>query len=362
MLLRNLFFALLLKASTVSAYPTCQLDEECVRLCDCSPLRGILKPRGMTVTEIHVFKDRQCGLAPRGDALLLRVYICCPKQSWILPNSQMCGQTPPAFHVVAGREAPLNGFPWIAMLLYRSSRDWSLVPKCAGSLITNRFVLTAAHCLDIDGFELRTVRLGEHNTSSNPDCANMLGRWRCTARHLEINVDKSISHKDYRVVGGKHYNDIALLRLQYPVRYTPEIQPVCIKPVPEFRNFSFENETMQIAGWGYSQWQSMSNVLLQAYVKGRSADECSGYAKDVLGFDRDSQICAGGQDGTDTCDGDSGGPLMATMGWGVDEFNYLAGITSYGARFGRTCGYGPAVYTKTSHFIEWIEWNMYTNQ
>jgi len=43
------------------------------------------------------------------------------------------------------------------------------------------------------------------------------------------------------------------------------------------------------------------------------------------------------------------------MGWGVDEFVYLAGITSYGFN---QCGDWPAAYTKTSSYINWIQWGM----
>lgn len=114
---------------------------------------------------------------------------------------------------------------------------------------------------------------------------------------------------------------------------------------------------MQIAGWGLSHKQGYSNVLLQAYVNGRNADECS-LSEPSLGLDKETHICAGNLGGNDTCKGDSGGPLMAIMERGDEEFVYLAGITSYGYS---QCGYGPAAYTKTSKFVEWILWNMYTN-
>lgn len=61
-----------------------------------------------------------------------------------------------------------------------------------------------------------------------------------------------------------------------------------------------------------------------------------------------NQICAGGVYGYDTCDGDSGNPLMkiATNTWVVE------GIVS----FGLGCGLEgfPAVYTKVSNYEDWI--------
>jgi len=100
--------------------------------------------------------------------------------------------------------------------------------------------------------------------------------------------------------------------------------------------------------------QSSSNVLLYANIQGRNPDECS-RSYSFLGINKETQICAGGQNRKDTCKGDSGSPLMATMGWGVDEFVYLAGITSYGFN---QCGDWPAAYTKTSSYINWIQWGM----
>ncbi|XP_017008644.3 spaetzle-processing enzyme-like [Drosophila takahashii] len=246
----------------------------------------------------------------------------------------------------------------MAMLLYINphSSAQSPVSKCAGSLISNRYVLTAAHCVDINGFNIHSVRLGEHDTSSNPDCPMQLdGRRVCAPPHLEIKVEVIIKHEHYRTFGGKHYNDIALLRLQFPVRYTHQIQPICILPEYEFSNPFFDDYNLQIAGWGISHWNTFSTLLLYANIRGRNPDECS-IRYPSLGFHKETQICAGGQNGADTCRGDSGSPLMATMGRGVDEFVYLAGITSYG---NNQCGYGPAVYTKTAKYIDWIRWNMW---
>ena len=77
-------------------------------------------------------------------------------------------------------------------------------------------------------------------------------------------------------------------------------------------------------------------------------------------IDPDSQICAGGEKGKDSCNGDSGGGLFWRKGTLEDADSaepwYLIGIVSFGSR---SCGIGrPAVYTRVSAFLGWIETNM----
>nr|AAO01000.1 CG12133-PA [Drosophila erecta] len=286
--------------------------------------------------------------------LVYNVHVCCPKD---LPDSSVCGQSPPIFYIVGGKDAQLNQFPWTALLLYKRdiARPWTTSPRCAGSLITNRYVLTAAHCLTVTRFTEIGVRLGEHNLETNPDCIWLLKK-KCAKPHVDIDVSLAIVHKQYHTRDGRHYNDIALLRLARPVIYTAGIKPICIRPDFEIARSSFENHTLEIAGWGDSSRQQYSSVLLHGTIRGMSPENCLTQFP-TLRVDRDIQICAMGRDGTDTGRGDSGGPLMASVGRADHQFYYLAGITSYGGD-ASSYGCGPAVYTKTSSYIWWIKWNM----
>ncbi|EDW43353.1 spaetzle-processing enzyme [Drosophila sechellia] len=344
----------------VSASASCNPGEKCISLANCTSLLPFLKPHIMTPAERAVFEGRQCGFDSTGQELVNRVQICCPEMGHILPNNSICGPIIPTFRIIGGYETQPNEMPWMALILYAQSSssvsNERLVPKCSGSLITNRYVLTAAHCLKITEWDLRRVRLGEHNILSNPDCfSNMNGVKQCAPRHLEIDIDQRIEHEQYMVIKQRHYNDIALLRLKFPVRFTDEIKPICVQHGYMLSNPSFSNHKLGIAGWGFSHKEGYSNVLLKAQVDGRNTDECS-LSDPYLGFDKETQICAGFRGGNDTCKGDSGGPLMAR---GNGYFVYLAGITSYGYS---ECGSGPAAYTRTSKFIKWIQWKMYTTR
>jgi secreted trypsin-like serine protease len=66
----------------------------------------------------------------------------------------------------------------------------------------------------------------------------------------------------------------------------------------------------------------------------------------------ESQICAGGVRGHDTCRGDSGGPLQTSHHDAPCVYD-IVGLTSYGSYMCGTTSYG--IYTKISAFLDWIE-------
>ncbi|XP_043065159.1 LOW QUALITY PROTEIN: melanization protease 1 [Drosophila ficusphila] len=220
--------------------------------------------------------------------------------------------------IVGGSMAAPNEFPWMAMLFYQNLTTFTSISYCAGSLINNRYVLTAAHCVhDLPGdLILKKVRFGEHNISTNPDCN--IRRTYCAPRHVEINVESIILHSQLNKSPRKRFeNDIALVRLKIPIRYTKEIRPICIEGhynIPA-------NATFLIAGWGKTEDRSRSEVLMRTTIQNRRPQVCMGEFTNV-DFDPRSQICAGGLDGNDTCSGDSGAPLMMFIGHGFDQVVY----------------------------------------
>ena len=86
-----------------------------------------------------------------------------------------------------------------------------------------------------------------------------------------------------------------------------------------------------------------------------SKEQCT--AKNANFIPRDTQMCAGGIQGEDSCRGDSGGGLFIQDS--KEKKNtpwYLIGIVSFGSR---ECGNGRAgLYTRVSEFIPWIKNNM----
>jgi secreted trypsin-like serine protease len=193
---------------------------------------------------------------------------------------------------------------------------------CGGTLIKNRWVVTAAHCVRY-GTPARIV--GGTNDLSRPG-------WTRT-------VEKVFTPQ----INAVGMNDIALLRLNIPVNNSPET--VMIN-----RNASMPaaGTTTETLGWGATAEGSpmQQTHLRNTTIPAVSAAACrSSYGTRIT----DSVVCAGLlQGGRDSCQGDSGGPLFS----GVPGKRTLVGIVSWGAGCARPGMYG--VYTRVSYYASWI--------
>ncbi|XP_017131038.1 venom protease-like [Drosophila elegans] len=108
---------------------------------------------------------------------------------------------------------PLFSSPWLAKIRTETYSEFF----CAGSLINERFVLTAASCIYNQGKLI--VRLGEFDGYKKNSNHNYI--------YEDIKVRGAIIHRSY--FQKNHQNNIGLLRLQEDVVYKPHIQPICIE-------------------------------------------------------------------------------------------------------------------------------------
>ncbi|KAM3936830.1 plasma kallikrein-like [Leptodactylus fuscus] len=234
----------------------------------------------------------------------------------------------PKRRIVGGSNSSLGEWPWqVSMHLKLSSSRH----VCGGSIISNQWIVTAAHC----------VVLWPVPTFWNI-YAGFVNQSQITAATPVLHIDQIIIHPGY--TGTESGNDIALLKLKTPIAYNDQQQAICLPP----RRDSFVLPSMcWITGWGYTEESgTTSDVLQKAEVPPKSQAECQQSYSEII---TNKVLCAGYKHGQiDSCKGDSGGPLTCE----VDKKWYLIGITSWGEGCARPDK--PGVYTKVTEYTEWI--------
>ncbi|GJQ73802.1 hypothetical protein Trydic_g18742 [Trypoxylus dichotomus] len=226
---------------------------------------------------------------------------------------------PDAF--LGGRDSIAKENPHMAVLGYGKPDDiqW----QCGGSLISQEFVLTAAHCLYSRLGELKFVRLGELDLASTTDDADP----------QDFLVKRTYRHPSYN--GVAKYHDIALVQLHQPAKLTAYVKPICL-PITENITYMIP----KAMGWGLTSLDACRKIY------GTSFEFREGILDKL-------QLCANGGDIiSDTCPGDSGGPLeIRNDQYEFSSFPEIVGITS----FGKGCGLAAGVYTRVSPYVPWIE-------
>ncbi|XP_054259697.1 venom protease-like [Macrosteles quadrilineatus] len=245
--------------------------------------------------------------------------------------------------IVGGQDAALGEWPWIAALGYTSSSRAGLQWLCGGALVTNRHVITAAHCVVIPQDKtLSVVRLGDLDLEEGVVDG---------ASPVEVDVDRAIPHPNYRSSGKT--DDIAVVRLKTQVQFNDFIQPICLPSTSYFRSTSLTGQKPYVAGWGALFFRGPSTKALQQVDVSITAENvCRNAYSSQRGAVIDNRVLCASNPGKDACQGDSGGPLML----GRDDTFYLIGVVSYG----KNCAdpQYPGVYTRVSSFINWINNNL----
>nr|XP_006128516.1 coagulation factor XI [Pelodiscus sinensis] len=244
--------------------------------------------------------------------------------------STVCMQPPKqGERVVGGTVSSLGEWPWQVSLQVKSSTQKHF---CGGSIISNQWILTAAHCID------------------NLEIPNL---WRVYAGILKLSeikedtpffrVQEIVIHPQY-VIAETGY-DIALMKLDRSMNFTDLQWPVCL-PSKEERNTVYTN--CWVTGWGYTKEQDdVQDTLQKVKIPVISTEECqTRYQQHMI---NDKMICAGYREGgKDACKGDSGGPLSCKH----EEIWYVVGIISWGEGCARP--EQPGVYTKVAEYADWI--------
>ncbi|XP_070491115.1 phenoloxidase-activating factor 3-like [Chironomus tepperi] len=251
--------------------------------------------------------------------------------------------------VANGDDAEVLEFPWIVRFKYQGKRRPHY--GCAGTLISEYYVLTAAHCI-LTNDNITMIRLGEYNETSIVDCNEDM---QCADPVQDVEVASMMTHPNYDPV--KVMNDIGLVRLAKPAKLSQNnINTICL-PLEEVSTKKL-GPNYQVIGWGATENTTSYPILQKAYVPPVSISECEQKFAAIKKLSlSDNQICAGGVALIDACRGDSGGPLQAPgkVNKMIRVVQY--GIVSYGVK---TCGEEsyPGIYTNVQSYLTWILDNM----
>ena len=234
--------------------------------------------------------------------------------------------------IINGQHADPYQYPW---LVYIEINEYPLVSECTGAIINDRYIATAAHCVQSEDIEPDDVLVWNGPICDKDDLKNT----------TPLEVKRIIKHDKYR--GVLTYHDIALLELETPLVFNETFTPICLPNFSRFSNFF-------ASGWGLVNLDFpgletsliQATCLMEAELTPRFWTAC----KSLYGLRvPTSQIlCAGGK--TNVCQGDSGGPLMSRKFGRV----YSAGITSHGKSDCGVITQYPSVFEKITFHRDWI--------
>jgi len=224
--------------------------------------------------------------------------------------------------IVGGEEVEPHSIPWQVKL-----GDVA----CGGTIICPRFVMTAAHCFEVE--EAKEVYVGLHNVKDD------------LTEDRRYEVKKIYKHPKYDV---PKY-DFAILELTHPINMSSDAKAIFLPNGKEKYN---QESLFLTSGWGATSLGGFSSdTLLSVTVPCVPHGVCENLYP--TGKITPQMMCAGDIENgkIDTCSGDSGGPLT-WLDPKTDQVK-LSGVVSWGT--GCALPQKPGVYADVANQLDWIK-------
>ncbi|XP_033116685.1 complement factor B-like [Anneissia japonica] len=265
-------------------------------------------------------------------------------------NAQRSGR------IIGGTDANPGAWPW-QVAFYDNEQDDVF---CGGTLISNEWILTAAHCFDQDpgpnsemgkDWKTTTPYMGLTDREKDKKSSN-------TSRIIDL-----ITHSLYNNKESPNYDyDVALAKIE-PIRLHPQVRTVCLPGVTDTNleeEYSLEGklnkiEYVTVTGWGRLGFKKEKATKLQQLDLPLGIYDKCRESLDGAGDEFTHRMfCAGGEAGKDSCSGDSGGPVVQKRTNNGEERYEVVGIVSWGqADCGQEGEYG--FYTHVPRLLDWIK-------
>ncbi|XP_017002784.3 phenoloxidase-activating factor 2-like isoform X1 [Drosophila takahashii] len=242
----------------------------------------------------------------------------------------------------SGDTAQEGELPWMVVLLDAQY----LQPIGGGSLIAPDVVLTATSVTRNLAENQFIVRAGEWDLDTNTELL----------KHEDVLIRKIVLHAEFNEVTGA--NNAALLFLARPLQLSRHINLICLPP-PDWK---FSWNRCIVSGWGKKNWNDISymNLLKKIEVPLVDSATCQRQLQGIFtsAFQlHNSLICAGGEAGKDSCEGDGGAPLACPIQGDPTRYEQV-GIVNFGVGCGDKIA---AAYTDVSKMRPWIEYQIQLN-
>lgn len=248
--------------------------------------------------------------------------------------------------VMGGQEVQRGQWPWLAAI--HGYQHTALNFRCGGNLISNKLVITAAHCFKGRGSmqfkpEDIVVSLGQHNIRRLHD-----------PRTISMGLESLNVHPEFMTGPTESYDaDIAVLVLERAVTFSEFIKPVCLW-IGDTDETTVFGKTGVIVGWGKDETGHLvTTAPRRASVPIVSHLECIRSSETFLKIISERTLCGGAKNNQGPCNGDSGGGLILFED-GVWQLRGIISVALADPVTGMCNLKQYVVFTDVAKFIPWI--------